>query len=152
MSLSRRHFVQLASLSLLAGAALPSALAQKGDDVTFSPENMAGLEGLTRQSFEPYLREKFSVSLAGKSLGRLTLIEVKDLTSATTALAARGALSQRRSLSSFALRFQGSGGQLPQDTYTLSQAALGSFPLLLVPAAPGANPRTYTAIFTSFAK
>jgi hypothetical protein len=151
MSLSRRHFVQLASLSLLAGAALPSALAQRGEDEAFSPENMASFEGLTRQSFEPYVRERFSVSLAGKALGRLTLIEVKDLTSATTAPAARGALSQRRALTSFSLRFQGSGGQLPQDTYILSQPALGNFPLLLVPSAPGSNPPTYTATFTSFA-
>ncbi|MGA3372191.1 MAG: hypothetical protein ABSC48_10570 [Terracidiphilus sp.] len=152
MSLSRRHFVHLTSLSLLAGAALPSAFGQmEAEDETFSPENMASFDGISRQIFEPYVRERFTLSRAGKSLGRLTLIEVSELTSATTASTARGALSAGRALTSFALRFQGSGGQLPQETYLLEQRALGKFPLLLVPAAPGAEVLTYTAIFTRFA-
>ncbi|MGD0829808.1 MAG: hypothetical protein ABR907_02615 [Terracidiphilus sp.] len=140
MSLSRRHFVQLASLSLLAGAAFPAALAQEAEDQRFSPENMAAFEGLSRQSFEPYIGERFSISLSGKSLGRLTLIEVAEIKPA--------AASQLRPFTAFSLRFQGSGGLLPQETYTLSQPAFGSFPLLLVPCAEGAAKPTYTAIFT----
>ena len=143
MSLSRRHFVQIASLSLPAGAAFPKALAQEAEDERFSPENMAAFECMTRQSFEPYLRERFSISLAGKPLGRLTLIEVTEIKS--------NSQSPLRPLTAFALRFQGSGGLLPQETYTLSQPALGSFPLLLVPCAAGAATPTYTAIFTQFA-
>ena len=78
MSLSRRHFVHLASLSMLAGAALPSAFAQEeAEDKTFSPENLASFEGVSRQMFEPYVRERFDLSRAGQSLGRLTLIDVK---------------------------------------------------------------------------
>ena len=56
-----------------------------------------------------------------------------------------------RPLTAFSLRFQGSGGLLPQETYTVSQPALGSFPLLLVPCALGAATPTYTATFTQFA-
>ncbi len=156
MSLSRRHFVHLASLSMLAGAALPSAFAQEeAEDKTFSPENLASFEGVSRQMFEPYVRERFDLSRAGQSLGRLTLIDVRDMTSGATEPTsgeARGlALQRGRALTSFALQFQGSGGQLPQETYVLEQRALGKFPLLLVPAAPGAETLTYTAIFTMFA-
>jgi hypothetical protein len=156
MSLSRRHFVHLASLSMLAGAALPSAFAQEeAEDETFSEENMAGFEGVSRQTFEPYVGERFAISRAGKSLGRLTLIEVSDMTPGATepgSQAVKGpALQRGRALTSFALRFQGSGGQLPQETYVLEQPALGKFPLLLVPAAPGAEVLTYTTIFTMFA-
>jgi hypothetical protein len=155
MSLSRRHFVHLTSLSLLAGAVLPAAFAQEGEDETFSPENMASFEGVSRQMFEPYVRERFSISRAGQSLGKLTLIEVTDITPAATEPSPQGgkgmALTKGRALTSFALRFQGSGGRLPQATYILSQPALGSFPLLLVPAAPDVDPPTYTAIFTVFA-
>lgn len=144
MSLSRRHFVQIGSLSLLATAALSSAFAQSGsEDDTYSPEKLSIFEGVSKQTFEPYLGEKFAISLKGKSLGRLTLIEVTEL---TPAKAVKG-----KQLISFALRFRGSGGQLAQDTYTLSQRGLGDFPLLLVPSAPGSATLTYTAVITLFA-
>lgn len=145
MSLSRRHFVQLGSLSLLAGAVLPAAFAQDGtDDETFSPERVAALDGISRQDFEPYLGERFAVSLAGRSLGKMTLIEVRELT-VSTAKGKNAAATQ--ALTGFALRFQGSGGTLPQGTYTFSQSYLGEFPLFIVPAGPDVQPRTYTAIF-----
>jgi hypothetical protein len=125
------------------------------EDETFSPENLASFEGISRQTFEPYVRERFTLSRAGKSLGRLTLIEVSEMSPGATGPASRAANGLAhppgRALTSFALRFQGSGGQLPQETYLLEQRALGKFPLLLVPAAPGAEVLTYTAIFTKFA-
>ena len=154
MSLSWRHFVHLASLSVLAGAALPSAFAQEeAEDDTFSPDNMASLDGVSRQTFEPYIGDRFGVSRAGKSLGKLTLIEVRDTKPGAAKPGGKStAPRSQRALTGFALRFQGSGGMLPQETYILSQAALGKFPLLLVPAAPGANPPTYTATFTMFAE
>jgi hypothetical protein len=156
MSLSRRHFVHLTSLSLLAGAVLPCAFAEEeGEEETFSPENLAGFDGISRQTFEPYVRERFAISRAGRSLGRVTLIEVTEMTPGATGSGSQGvkglALAKGQALTSFALRFQGSGGQLPQETYVLSQPALGKLPLLLVPAAPGADSLTYTAIFTMFA-
>ena len=79
MSLSRRHFIQLSSISLLAGAVLPAAIAQdKNDDETFSAERIAALDGISRQDFEPYIGERFAISQPGRSLGKLTLIEVRD--------------------------------------------------------------------------
>jgi hypothetical protein len=153
MSLSRRHFVQLGSITLLAGTVLPAAFAQEeSGDETFSPEKLATLDGVSRQAFEPYLGERFAISQEGQSLGKLTLIEIKEIT--TPASAAAKTLKKNaaaQALMGFALRFQGSGGMLPQGTYTFSQPALGTFPLFIVPAGPGVKPPTYTAIFNKLA-
>jgi len=57
-----------------------------------------------------------------------------------------------RALTSFSLRFQGAGGTLAQDTYTMAQAGVGTFPLFIVPEDPGGSGRpTYLAVFTRFA-
>jgi hypothetical protein len=49
-------------------------------------------------------------------------------------------------MTTFTLRFRGAGALLPQETYTLSQESLGSFPLFLVPApAQGVSPQ-YVAV------
>lgn len=155
MSLSRRHFVQLSSLTLLAGTVLPAAFAQEQeetDDETFSPEKLANLDGVSRQAFEPYVGERFAISLDGKSLGRLTLIEITELSASTGgAKPGKKNAAPAQTLTGFALRFQGSGGVLPQGTYIFSQSALGEFPLFLVPAGPGVQPPTYTAIFNKLA-
>ncbi|MGO9777959.1 MAG: DUF6916 family protein [Terracidiphilus sp.] len=152
MSLSRRHFIQLSSISLLAGAVLPAAIAQdKNDDETFSAERIAALDGISRQDFEPYIGERFAISQPGRSLGKLTLIEVRDLTSTSTGANSSKTNAAAQALTGFALRFQGSGGTLPQGTYIFSQSYLGEFPLFLVPAGPDVQQRTYTAIFNKLA-
>jgi hypothetical protein len=158
MSLSRRHFVHMASLSLVTGAVLPAAFAQdapEGVDETFSPERMAIFQGISMQTFKPYLMDRFAISLAGRPLGKLTLIDVSDThPGAPEPEMQRGnspARPQQRALTGFALQFQGSGGRLPQETYTFSQAALGKFPLFLVPDGHKPDPPTYTAIFTLLA-
>jgi hypothetical protein len=152
MPLSRRHFVQLGSLSLLAGTVLPAAYTQeKSDDETFSPEKLAALNGLSRQAFEPYVMERFAISLDGKSLGELTLIEISELTASASGVKPPKTKVVAQALTGFKLRFQGSDGVLPQGTYTFSQPALGKFPLFLVPAGPGIDPQTYTAIINKLA-
>ena len=152
MPLSRRHFVQLGSLSLLAGTVLPTAYTQEeSDDKTFSPENLAALDLVSREAFEPYVMERFAISLNGKSLGKLTLIEVSELTTSASGVNPPKSKVAAQAFTGFKLRFQGSGGVLPQGTYTFSQPALGTFPLFLVPAGPGINPPTYTAIFNKLA-
>ena len=56
-----------------------------------------------------------------------------------------------RALEGFWLRFQGSGGALPQDTYLMQDSVLGAFPLFLVPEGPGRSTHTtYLAFFTRF--
>lgn len=159
MSLSRRHFVYVASMSVLAGAASPAVFAQNqagaaGD--LFSEEGVATLGKLSVQHFEWLIGERFSISLAGRPLGKLTLIAATATEPPKSPPMHRmvGQIAQpahERSLTGFTLRFQGAGGTLPQDTYTFQQGGLGSFPLFIVPENPGSNRTTYLAIFTRLA-
>jgi hypothetical protein len=159
MSLSRRHFVYVASLFTLASAAGPSIFAEdesQATSETFSDEVVTNLGNLTLHDFETLIGERFSISLAGKSLGKLTLIEAAkadppkaSLSPRTVGRAARPASTP--ALTGFLLRFQGAGGTLPQDSYTMQQGGLGVFPLFLVPEGPKSSHPTYVAIFTRFA-
>jgi hypothetical protein len=160
MSLSRRQFVYVASLSMAASAASPSVFAQDRDEAvreTFSDEGVATLGRLSVHDFEWLIGERFSISLAGRSMGKLTLIEATATEPPKPSNLPRTAGQVARpvpgrAIAGFSLRFQGAGGTLPQDTYTMLQAGLGSFPLFLVPEGPGGSNRpTYLAIFTRFA-
>jgi len=158
MSLTRRLFVRSATLSVLAGAAMPAvrALPLNSDDddagdnsAVFSPGMLA--------VFEHLVGEKFAISRSGRRLGRLTLISAQAFQTPAPArnnvrMVGQVPTAKSRSLVGFNLRFQGSGGLLPQDTYLLEHASLGNFRLLLVPAAPEATPHTYTAVFNFLGK
>ncbi len=154
MSLTRRRFIQTASLSVLASAACPAAFAQskiEPKDDLFSPEHLTVFNGVSQQTFESLIGESFAVSDAGRSLGSLTLLSVAATTPAPDAtklpMVVRLPKPSQESLTGFSLRFQGSGAALEQGTYTLEQGTLGSFPLFIVPAGSGVKPPTYTAIF-----
>jgi hypothetical protein len=160
MSLSRRQFVYLTSLSVVATSAGTSLLAQsEAQDAskTFTEEGAAILANLSLRDFEWLIGERFSISLSGLSLGKLTLIAataqdpVKP--SHFSHMAGKVAVpATGRALEGFSLRFQGAGGTLPQDTYMMQQGGIGTFPLFLVPEGPGGSNRpTYLAIFTRFA-
>jgi hypothetical protein len=159
MSLSRRQFVYVASLSMLASAASSTVFAEDeagAASETFSEEGVATLGRLSVHHFEWLIGERFSISLDGRPLGKLTLIEATATEPPKPSHAPRlvGGLAlsvQERALTGFSLRFQGAGGRLPQDTYTFQQGGLGSFPLFIVPEGPGSNRTTYLAIFTRFA-
>jgi hypothetical protein len=145
MSLSRRQFAYVASLSMLAGAASSSVFAEDQSEAaneTYSEEAVATLGRVSVHDFEWLIGERFSISLAGRSLGKLTLI------AATATVPPK---APRIALTGFSLRFQGAGGTLPQDTYTMRQGGLGNFPLFIVPEGPGSDRPTYTAILTRFA-
>ena len=150
MSLSRRQFVYAASLSVVATAASPLLFAQ-GAPQTITNEGAATLATFSLGDFEGLIGDRFSVSLSGRSLGKVTLI------AAFAAVPPRGAGKVAapvpgRALQCFSLRFQGAGGTLPQDTYLMEQSSLGAFPLFLVPEGPGGSNRpTYMAVFTRFA-
>ena len=47
---------------------------------------------------------------------------------------------------SFALHFSGTGDELPQGTYPVQHATLGSFDLFVVPAGPNACAATFTRL------
>jgi hypothetical protein len=160
MSLSRRQFVYVTSLCVAASAASSSLFAQDEAHAAsgrFTEEGAATLANLSLRDFEMLIQARFSVSLSGRSLGKLTLIEATatDPIKPSHMPHLAGQMTRPesgRTLAGFSLRFQGAGGTLPQDTYTMQQSGLGSFPLFLVPEGPvGSDHPTYLAIFTRFA-
>jgi len=160
MSLSRRQFVYVTSLSVVATSAGSSLFAQneaQEASETFTEEGAAILANLSRKDFEWLIGERFSISLSGQSLGKLTLIAVTAQDpvkpSSLPHIAGKAAVpAPGRAVEGFSLRFQGAGGTLPQDTYMMQQSGLGTFPLFLVPEGPlGSSRPTYLATFTRFA-
>lgn len=160
MSLSRRQFVYVGSLSVVATSAIPSLFAQDeahAASETFTDEGSATLATLSLGDFEGLIGERFSISLAGRSLGKLTLIAATATDPFKPSLMPRvaGQVTEPvpgRAVEGFSLRFQGAGGTLPQDTYLMEESSLGAFPLFIVPEGPGGSKRpTYLAVFTRFA-
>lgn len=155
MSLTRRRFVQAATLSLLAKSALTSAFAEVSSattEPTFAPENLTALNGVSTKTFESLIGEAFTASSGHRSMGSLTLLSVTEI-APTKASAAKPRMAGRvpqpaqQSLTGFTLRFEGLGSAMPQGTYLLRNASVGIIPLFLVPSHAGAGPATYTAVF-----
>jgi hypothetical protein len=152
VKLSRRRAIQLASMSAFAAAA-GSAFAAGGSqsDKVFSDQNLSLYGNLSAATFQPWVDTDFAVSGQKGAKDTMTLKSVSDLTALE--LATNGATGQTngspspRQVTGFMLKFQGTGAALPQDTYVLSNHALGSFSAFLVPAGSG-RPH-YTAIFAS---
>jgi hypothetical protein len=146
MSVTRRNFLSRATVTMLAGAVLPRVFAQSGSE---SPASSSFFDNISTETFKPFIGNKFRVALNGRSLGSITLIAVTQMPAPkpVTISAGAGSSSSAPTLETFTLRFRGSGATLPQETYTLSQLSLGSFPLLLVPGSPGGSSPTYTAVF-----
>ena len=161
MSSTRRLFLQSAAFSMIAANLSRFAFAQKllnrrpGD---FDSESLAIFNGVSRQTFEPWIGGRFSVSLNNKSLGSLVLLSVDDIdttqeevSDSTSAVFTAGRALRsfnQPAINSFALRFQRMGNALPQDTYMLAHDWLGTFPLLLVPSGLSGPVSTCTAVFT----
>jgi hypothetical protein len=155
MSLTRRRFVEAASLTLLAGTVRPIAFALRGrglDAGPFSPENVAVLDEASEETFKPLIGETFSVLQGNRRLEELTLLSVTSAASpnAESRLPRVGRPSKpsEQPVSSFSLRFETSGNALPQGTYTLRNESMGNFPLFIVPSGPGITPLSYTATFS----
>jgi hypothetical protein len=94
------------------------------------------LASLTADSFEPYRGETFTLLAGGNALA-LTLATVQRLGSAVRAGGA------------FSLQFSGPPQPIvPQATYPLRHAALGTLELFLVPLKPQDGLSRYEVIFT----
>lgn len=158
---TRRRFLHDAAFSAIAASFAPAAIAQgrfNGEGEAFSDENLAALEGVSMETFEPWIGSRFRVSLDRKPKGNLVLHAVEDMSAKAKdapALPAADPLTgpapktgEAPAVSTFALHFRSTGTQLPQETYLLSHEWLGSFPLLLVPCRPNAPRPTCTAIFS----
>ena len=124
MSVSRRTFIKTASVAAIAAATLGksalSALAQDSTDP---------LANYTQATFTQYINSVFR--LHGSRTVDVVLEKVQDALPET--------VSRTGGRESFLLHFRGGDVRLPQDTYTVEHAALGSFGLFLVPAGADAN-------------
>lgn len=151
MKLSRRRAIQLASMSALATAAGSVFAASSTSDKIFSDQNLSLYGNMSAATFEHWVGTDFVLSGQKGAGDTLVLKSVSDLstlapaTSATTPQA-KGSSSGAR-VNGFMLEFQGSGAALPQNTYVLTNHAVGSFSAFLVPAGSG-QPK-YTAVFAS---
>ena len=160
MSLTRRRFIEAASLTLLASAARSVAFAQKATgstDDTFQDKDLAVLENASEETFKPLVGERFTVLHGKQQLESLTLDSVTTAEEPSPAsevpratLSSRPASSSptKETATSFGLHFRGSGKSLSQGTYTFKNHNLGSFALFIVPGGPEMNPHTYTATFS----
>jgi hypothetical protein len=159
MSLTRRRFIEAASLTLLASAARPIAFAQTASgltDDTFQEKNLAVLDNASEETFKPLVGERFTVMHGKQQLESLTLDSVTTAEEPSSApKAPRATLSSKpanEATTGFGLHFRGSGKSLSQGTYTMKNHSLGSFALFIVPGGPGLNPHTYTATFNRLAQ
>jgi hypothetical protein len=155
MSFTRRNFVHTTALTVLAGITMPSSFGKEQDE-TFSADNLVGLYGLTRQKFDRVIGESFAVTLDNRSMGRLTLVAVKDYKPFTPkqkpSMTAHKQKSSPQESSSYSVQFRGTGKTMAQETYVLKNPSLGSMVLLLVPSQPGEAKPTYTAVFNTLEK
>jgi hypothetical protein len=149
MSVTRRKFLERATVTALAGAVLPVAFAQSGSGGKMSSsatDQDSFFDGISAETFKPFIGDKFSVALYGRSRGSITLVAVSQSKPAAS-VGINGSKSTTPELDTFTLTFEGSGAKLPQETYTLSQLSLGSFPLFLVPLPKSSAAPMYSAVF-----
>jgi hypothetical protein len=158
MSLTRRRFIEAASLTLLASSAPAVAFAQSVSGLkqgTFSAEEVAVLDDISEETFAPLIGESFAVSQGNRRLEPLTLLSVTSAAKPnppSTLSKARNTLKPpEQTVNCFSLRFKSSGESLTQGTYTLTNASLGSFPLFIVPGSRETSPHSYTATFNRLA-
>jgi hypothetical protein len=162
MSLTRRRFIETASLTLLASTALPRAFAQRGPSLKsdpFSPEKQDLLQNVTEETFKPLIGESFAVMRGTTQVALLTLLSVdKSAPSAASEkqpsapgkpLAGPSPRVAATAITSFVLHFKSLSRQtLPQATYTVTSRSVGSFALFLTPSDPALNPHEYAAAFS----
>jgi hypothetical protein len=139
----------MSAFATAAGSAFGAGVAQSNK--VFSDENLSLYGNMSAATFEPWVDTEFALSGQKGDSDMLVLKSVSDLNAVASATS--GTTPQPREASSskqvvgFMLSFQGKGNALPQNTYILSNHALGSFSAFLVPAGTG-QPH-YTAIFVS---
>lgn len=156
MSPTRRLFLQNATLATIAANLPFRAFAQNQviSEKGVEPESLTPFDGVSRQTFEPWVGARFLVSLNQKSMGSLVLLSVDDLdpgTKTTPDSAGMpikgGSVTRASTITGFSLQFKRTGTPLRQDTYLLSHDWLGTFPLFLVPSGLFGVESTCTAVF-----
>ena len=162
MSLTRRRFLETASLTLVATTALPRAFAQPAGSLKadpFSPENQDFIENASEETFKPLIGESFAVMKGTDQVASLTLLSVakpaplaasdKQPSAPVKVLAAPSPRIASAAITGFVLHFKSASRQtLPQATYTLTNRSVGSFALFLTPSDPSLNPQEFAAAFS----
>jgi len=158
---TRRQFMRRAGLSIIAANLPLNMFAQrsfKKPSQDWAPERLALFDGVSAQTFEPWIGSQFRVSLNGHARGSILLLSVDEIGAETAKEPDNESFVRRAgpvlrpsngpAITSFSLHFQGSGAVLPQDTYMLAHDWLGNFPLFIVPSGLSGARSTYTAVFT----
>jgi len=142
MSISRRIFIKMASIAAItAGTVGKSALVAFAQG-TIQPGATDPLAYYTQATFTQYINSIFR--LHGFRTVDVRLEKVEDTLPAT--------VSRSGGRESFVLHFRGGGVQLPQDTYVVEHAALGTFKLFLVPNGADENgAKSYVATINRLA-
>lgn len=141
MAVSRRIFIKAGTLAAVAAGVFlkPGVLALGQDlvDQIGAPAVTDPLANYNQATFAQYVNSIFR--LRGPAVVDVTLTKVEDTLPVKT--------SRAGGRESFALFFRGGSVQLPQNTYIVEHAALGTFQLFLVPGGADENgAQAYTAI------
>ena len=129
MSFSRRFFIKIASgAALAAGIGAKPSLAARAQDL-YAKGSTDPLAYYNLATFTQYLNSIFR--LRGPITVDVPLTRVEDILS--------DKVSRTGGRESFVLHFRAGTVQVPQATYTVEHAALGSFKLFLVPAGTDEN-------------
>jgi hypothetical protein len=130
MPISRRIFIKVGAFAAIAaGISLKSGLLAFAQEPLVKLPASDPLSNYTQATFEQYLNSIFT--LRGRKPVEVTLMKVENTLPAKA--------SRAGGRESFTLNFRGGSVALPQDTYILEHAALGTFGLFLVPTGSDEN-------------
>jgi hypothetical protein len=156
MSISRRKFLRAGTVAAMAAAVpLKSALLAAGQGIRKERDGNPG-EGfpvnITNDPLSYYTKSAFSSYLNSIFLLRAGLLGAIEVTLTQVEDTAPGSGASQAGQECFSLLFQnGRGAALPQGTYTVEHAALGSFALFLVPGGHEKGGQSYVAIVNRLA-
>lgn len=143
MAVTRRNFLKTGSLvALTAGVPLTALGKSASTPVSASQPLSAGLlaqagSHLNMAAFARLVNTKFELSHPSTRETTVVLKKIKDW---------RGADQSKGECFSLVLEGQ-SGSMLPQNTYHVTHASLGTFSMLVVPAGPLSGGPYYEALF-----
>jgi hypothetical protein len=143
MSITRRKFIQASAISLLAaGVPLGSAGLVLGQDLGRTlpgdipyASQLEPVFTFNQSTFAPYLNTIFRVQSDAGWRTSLTLLEVREFQVGPT----KDSSGQLKG-ECFSLFFTGGKKALPQENYTVTHDALGTFKLLIVPIVSRGRP------------
>jgi hypothetical protein len=132
MAISRRRFMSVGTIAAIAaGVCLKPSLNTLAQDLIgqFGASTTDPLSNYTQATFTQYVNSIFR--LRGRVTVDVTLMKVQDTLPVN--------VSRAGGRESFALHFRGGDITLPQDSYQVEHAALGTFMLFLVPSGADEN-------------